>query len=137
MMSYLARVTLLYLLPILCYGSPGDICQHPEGANGEAYIEGCVKHTCKKGVWRPSIDRSTCCFNGEAFEFGNTITVLEDDDTVTSLECTRHGIEILITRSKHSSPAKKIHVDEIKDLLTQHLGKTDESGCSKPISTGQ
>merc|ERR1712212_279308 len=109
-MSYLARVTLLYLLPFLCYGSPGDICQHPEGVNGEAYIEGCVKHTCKKGVWRPSIDKSTCCFNGEAFEFGSRISTVDDDCTAAYLECTDNGIETVISISSHCSPAKKITV---------------------------
>jgi len=137
MMSNLAKVNLLYLLPVLCFSSYGDICHHPEGVNGEVFIEGCVKHTCKNGVWRPSIDKSTCCFNGAAFEFGKTITVLEDDDTATYLECTQDGIVISISRSGDSSPAKKIQVEEIKDLLTHYIGKTDESGCSNQISSGQ
>jgi len=120
-MSYLARVTLLCLLPFLCHSNPGDICQHPEGVNGEAYIEGCVKHTCKKGVWRPSIDKSTCCFNGEAFEFGSRISTVDDDCTTVYLECTNNGIETVISNFPHCSPAKKIQVDQIKDLLKQHI----------------
>jgi len=136
-MSYLARVTLLYLLPFLCYGSPGDICQHPEGVNGEAYIEGCVKHTCKKGVWRPSIDKSTCCFNGEAFEFGSRISTVDDDCTTVYLECTNNGIETVISISPHCSPAKKIQVDQIKDLLKQHITVADDSDCSDSSSVSQ
>jgi len=136
-MSYLARVTLLYLLPFLCYGSPGDICQHPEGVNGEAYIEGCVKHTCKKGVWRPSIDKSTCCFNGEAFEFGSRISTVDDDCTTVYLECTNNGIETVISISPHCSPAKKIQVDQIKDLLKQHTIVAGDSDCSDSSSLSQ
>ena len=92
-----------------------------QGVNGEAYIEGCVKHTCKKGVWRPSIDKSTCCFNGEAFEFGSRISTVDDDCTTVYLECTDNGIETVISISPHCSPAKKIQVDQIKDLLKQKI----------------
>ena len=92
-----------------------------QGVNGEAYIEGCVKHTCKKGVWRPSIDKSTCCFNGEAFEIGSRISTVDDDCTTVYLECTNNGIETVISISPHCSPAKKIQVDQIKDLLKQHI----------------
>merc|ERR1711887_3524 len=136
-MSNLARVNLLYLLPVLCYGSPGDICQHPEGVNGEAYIEGCVKHTCKKGVWRPSIDESTCCFNGEAFEFGSRISTVDDDCTTVHLECTNKGIETVISISPHCSPAKKIQVDQIKDVLKQHITVAGDSDCSDSSSISQ
>merc|ERR1712168_886609 len=136
-MSYLARVTLLFLLPFLCYGNPGDICQHPEGVNGEAYIEGCVKHTCKKGVWRPSIDKSTCCFNGEAFEFGSRISTVDDDCTTVYLECTTNGIETVINISPHCSSAKKIQVDQIKDLLKQHITVAGDSDCSDSSSINQ
>jgi len=133
-MSYLARVTLLYLLPFLCSSSPGDSCQHPEGVNGDTYIEGCVKHTCKKGVWRPSIDKSTCCFNGEAFEFGSRISTVDDECTTAYLECTNNGIETVISISPHCSPAKKIQVNEIKDLLKQHILAADDSDCSNSSS---
>jgi len=136
-MSYLARATLLYLLPFLCYGSTGEICQHPEGVNGEANIEGCVKHTCKKGVWRPSIDKSTCCFNGEAFEFGSRISTVDDDCTTVYLECTNKGIETVISISPHCSPAKKIQVDQIKDLLKQRTIVADDSDCSNSSSINQ
>jgi len=136
-MSYLARATLLYLLPFLCYGSTGEICQHPEGVNGEANIEGCVKHTCKKGVWRPSIDKSTCCFNGEAFEFGSRISTVDDDCTTVYLECTNNGIETVISISPHCSPAKKIQVDQIKDLLKQHITVAGDSDCSDSSSISQ
>merc|ERR1712179_284793 len=131
-MSYLVIVPLLCLLPVLCYSSPGDICQHPEGLNGESYTEGCVKHTCKKGVWRPSIDESTCCFNGETFNFGSTITTVDDDDrcTRTHLECTPDGIETVITRASRCSPAKKIQVNQIKDMLQQYISEPGDVGCS-------
>ena len=96
-----------------------------QGFNGDSYIEGCVKHTCKTGVWRPSIDKSTCCFNGEAFEFGSTITTVDDDDDCTTahLECTRDGIETVITRASRCSPAKKMQVNHIKNLLKQHISE--------------
>jgi len=136
-MSYLARVTLLCLLPFLCHSNPGDICQHPEGVNGEAYIEGCVKHTCKKGVWRPSIDKSTCCFNGEAFEFGSRISTVDDDCTTVYLECTNNGIETVISISPHCSPAKKIQVNQIKDLLKQHIKEAGDSACPNSSSISQ
>merc|ERR1712212_1222407 len=136
-MSYLARVTLLYLLPFLCYGSPGDICQHPKGVNGEAYIEGCVKHTCKTGVWRPRIDKSSCCFNGEAFEFGSRISTVDDDCTTVYLECTNNGIVTVISISPHCSPAKKIQVNQIKDLLKQHIIVAGDSDCSDSSSISQ
>ena len=45
-------------------------------------------------------------------------------DTATHLECTQDGIVISISRSGDSSPAKKIQVEEIKDLLTHYIGKT-------------
>jgi len=80
-----------------------------------------VKHTCKKGVWRPSIDESTCCFNGEAFEFGSRISKVDDDCTTVYLECTYNGIETVFSNVPHCSPAKKIQVYEIKDLLDQHI----------------
>jgi len=136
-MSNLARVTLLYLLPFLCYSSPGDICQHPEGVNGEVYIEGCVKHICKNGVWRPSIEKSTCCFNGEAFEFGSRISAVDDDCTTAYLECTDNGIETVISHFPHCSPAKKMQVNQIKDLLKQHIVVAGDSTCSDYSSISQ
>jgi len=68
-------------------------CKKPEGYDGDSYTEGCLKHTCKSGVWRTSLDQNLCCYQREAFKPGSTITTSPSADgcATTSIVCEFHN----------------------------------------------
>ena len=64
-----------------------------QGNYEESYTEGCLKQTCKNGVWRPSLEMTVCCFEREAFPPNTTITAITTKDgcTKSSMECIPDG----------------------------------------------
>ena len=91
---------------------------------------GCILLTCKSGAWRPSLDPMVCCYNGEPFQFGSTITVVNSADNcvTTSLECGEEGIKTRIDIRREetgcSGPATHEQVRQIKCMLKQHLAES-------------
>merc|ERR1719427_2238603 len=68
-------------------------CTKPKGNVGDAHTEGCLKQTCKNGVWRPSLEETVCCYEREAFTPNTTITATTTQDgcTTSSTECRLDG----------------------------------------------
>ena len=71
-----------------------------------------------------------CCYNGEPFQFGSTITVVASADNcvTTSLECGEEGIKTRIDIRREetgcSGPATHEQVRQIKCMLKQHLAES-------------
>ena len=60
-----------------------------QGYDGEVRTEDCIKYTCKKSVWRPSMDKDVCCYQGVAFR--SFIANITQDGCTTSLWCKHDG----------------------------------------------
>ena len=71
------------------------------------------------------MDPMVCCYNGEAFQFGSTITTVgtADNCITTSLECGEEGVKTRIER-RCSGPATPEQVREIRCLIEQHLAES-------------
>ena len=101
-----------------------------QGQEGETVGSGCIIQTCKSGVWRPSLDKTVCCFNGEPFQFGSRITTINSSDncTTTTLECEEDGIKTRIDQNRGkagcSGPASKKEIREMKCMLKEHMEKS-------------
>jgi len=129
---------LLLLTSYLCLlpAVMGGQCQQPKGQDGDRLTTGCIVLTCKSGAWRPSLDPMVCCYNGEPFQFGSTITVVNSADNcvTTSLECGEKGIKTRIDIRREetgcSGPATHEQVRQIKCMLKQHLAESGNSGCN-------
>lgn len=112
-------------------------CKNPKGMDGDSYIEGCIKNTCKSGTWRPSLEPSFCCWNGEAHPHGSTITSVSNGCSTAVLYC-RDGrdkaeisLEVENNCGKYST-AKQ--VSELKSMLEDYLENTDCHSTSTPTS---
>jgi len=135
-----AMQALLLALAWVCLVVPavrGGMCTDPKGEDGESYQDGCILHKCKSGVWRPSPNRSVCCYNGETYPFSSTITTITSEDSCisTHLECQEDGVKAIITQHRDkkgcSPPASSKQIREIKCMLKQHIL---EEGCSSSFS---
>jgi hypothetical protein len=131
---------LLLTLAWMCLIVPavrGGMCRDPKGEDGESYQDGCLLHKCKSGVWRPSLDASVCCYNGETYPFNSTITTITSEDSciTTLLECQEDGVKTIITQHRNkkgcSPPASSKQIREIKCMLKQQIL---EKGCSSSAS---
>jgi len=122
---------LCLMLAMLLPGVMGGECQQPRGQEGDSLTTGCILLTCKGGVWRPSMDPRLCCYNGEAFQLGSTITTVSTADNciTTSLECGEEGVKTRIERGC-SGPATAEQVRGVKCLLKEHFADSGNSGCS-------
>jgi len=113
----------------------GGQCEQPKGQEGERVASGCITQTCKAGVWRPSLDKTVCCFNGEPFQFGSRITTVNSSDncTTTTLECEEDGVKTRIDQNRGkagcSGPASTKEIREMKCMLKEHMEKSGFDGC--------
>jgi len=64
-------------------------CGNPMGHDGEVRTEECILYTCKKNVWRPSMDRDVCCYQGKAYR--SFITNITQDGCTTTMWCKHDG----------------------------------------------
>merc|ERR1719186_767050 len=55
--------------------------------DGEMQTLGCIKETCKSGVWRASLDETVCCYEGEGYGPGEQITSVDDGCMTTKVFC--------------------------------------------------
>ena len=98
-----------------------------KGDDGDFFTEGCLKKSCKSGVWRASLSHDTCCYNGEAFQPETTITTLTDGCVAAVLNCVRED-DVAKTVFKINSTCGKYstygQVKEIKDMLEDLMRKT-------------
>merc|ERR1712106_596129 len=120
-----ALFLILYILSVNCASKLQ--CSHPKGDDGDFFTEGCLKKSCKSGVWRASLSHDTCCYNGEAFQPETTITTLTDGCVAAVLNCVRED-DVAKTVFKINSTCGKYstygQVKEIKDMLEDLMRKT-------------
>ena len=87
--------------------------------------EGCLKKTCKGGVWRSSIAREICCFNGKAFNPGSTISTATGPGCASAvLRCElEDGLAktMLQDQSTCGGYATVEQVQEIKEMLEDYF----------------
>merc|ERR1711892_63225 len=111
-------------------GEGSSSCKHPKGYDGESYIEGCLKNTCKASVWRTSMDGSLCCYDRKPYQKNTTITstVTEDGCVKTTIECAEDGgkaMMILHTENYCEDHSAVEQVAEIKKLLIEHMDQKE------------
>jgi len=108
-------------------------CDHPKGLNGESYTQGCVRHTCKKGVWRVSLDLLQCCYQGESFSPNSEIasTTTSDGSSKATINCLLNGdtAEMVLTVENLSKPASKHDVEDFKRMLESY--RTSSLNCTE------
>ena len=98
-----------------------------QGNDGESYTEGCLKMTCKAGVWRSSLDASICCYNRQPYLPNTTITATEDGCATAVIYCTQEDdvatvvLQVENNCGEHSTVEQ---VQEIKHLLVKHMEQT-------------
>jgi len=98
-------------------------CKNPKGGEAETYKEGCLKHTCKKGVWRVSLDHSECCYEGASYPPGTTITTHNEGSAEASIQCVLNGdtAQIVLQAFHGARVASKKDLEEVKQLLVSHI----------------
>ena len=104
-----------------------------QGNDGESQTDGCLKLTCKNGVWRPSIDQTVCCYDGEAFTPGGIIIEKTGQDgcTISSIRCVsdidnKAEMVIDVSSSVCLDLEAKIDILEQKvDNVEQNVGSVD------------
>ena len=82
--------------------------------HGVTNVKGCIKRTCNNGRWVKEIDDTVCCYSGEDLEF----------------EMIKTAISQLLGNGTCSGHVKQKHVEEIKQLLREHMS---ESGRNKVL----
>ena len=88
--------------------------------------EGCLRETCKAGVWRHSLDPTVCCYDRRPHEVDTVITSSTSTDgcTITEVACTKDAKTLLHTRNSCPRLATFEQVEEIKTLIETHLGES-------------
>ena len=98
-----------------------------QGNDGESYTEGCLKMTCKAGVWRSSLDTSLCCYDKLPYLPNTTITASEDGCATAVIFCKQEDdvatavLQVENTCGDHSTEEQ---VQELKHLLVKHMEQT-------------
>jgi len=96
----------------------------------ESYTEGCIKQTCKNGIWRPSLEETGCCYEGEAFPPNSIITavIAEDGCTRTTIECRPDGNKAkMVLNVENNCPAPLVvnSLDELEGMINKIEGKLE------------
>jgi len=97
---------------------------------GDTIVEGCVRKTCKSGVWRPSLEKLVCCHNNEAFQPQSIISTTSSPDGcfTASIECVLEdnaAKTLLKTKRTCGKPSTKEEVDNLKGLIERYLEIAD------------
>jgi len=107
-------------------------CENPNGSDGEFYTDECVRHTCKKGVWRVSLDLMQCCYQGKPFPPNSEISSETSSDgfSKATFNCVYNGdvAEMVLTVENLSKPASKKNVEDLKRMLDTY--KTGSLTCN-------
>ena len=92
--------------------------------DGESLTEGCLKRTCKNGVWRTSLSQDSCCFNGKVFSPGSTITTT----TFSVVRCVvKDGMVKTVVEDKPSCN-KYATAEQVLQMLENYfVGKSEIS----------
>jgi len=93
-------------------------CRSPWGVHGDTVIKQCIKHSCRKGVWKSSMDMNTCCFNQKAFKKN---TVIEETGNTTVLCNNEARIEVKKDTCEVESTASCENDNKLLLLLKKHI----------------
>merc|ERR1712106_480222 len=120
-------------------GEGSTACRHPQGYDVESYTEGCLKNTCKAGIWRTSMDGALCCYDRAPYQKNTTITstVTEDGCVRATIKCGEDedkAMVILHTETYCEDHSTVEQVAEIKQLLIEHR---DQKGCGKDLNSNE
>merc|ERR1711970_483881 len=98
-------------------------CKNPKGGEGETYKEGCMRHTCKKGAWRVSLDYSESCYEGASYPPWTIITTSTEGSAEAAIQCVLNGdtAEMVLNASHLSKVASKKDFEEVKEMLVSHI----------------
>jgi len=122
-------LVLVFLVTCILSTVWGRDCDSPTAVEGESRVSGCVRITCKGGVWRPSLDHSVCCYDGATYTSDNTVittTTAADGCTVAQLVCTEEAKTVVNIVSNCPRPATFQQVEEIKHILETHFGNAGQ-----------
>merc|ERR1711892_364719 len=126
-------------------------CSHDtlnrQAHEGSSMIDGCIRKTCKAGIWRPSMVKSLCCFNNEAIQPGSTISESTSSDgcIISTVQCVlqEHNTAKMVLKIDRTcgEPSTKEQFVEIKELLEIQIAEEghcketgkDEKVVEKPI----
>jgi len=103
-------------------------CLNPKGREGESVSEGCIKQTCKKGIWRSALDSTVCCYDGESYAIGSSLpTVLSDDGCgAVDHQCVLDDGQAVLqlhVENRCSGYATQDQARELKSLVEEYLSK--------------
>eukprot|EP00092_Neocalanus_flemingeri_P010981 GFUD01011824.1.p1 GENE.GFUD01011824.1~~GFUD01011824.1.p1 ORF type:complete len:447 (+),score=101.01 GFUD01011824.1:59-1399(+) len=114
-------------------------CQKPKGTEGESWTEGCIRQTCKDGVWMATLEKTVCCYEREAVTPNKNIitTTSQDGCTTTTLDCTLDDGQAKMVFSAENScpkPATENQIEELTQMLEEHA-KTNHCSCGSRTGT--
>lgn len=111
-------------------------CENPKGLDGDSFADGCIRHTCKKGVWRVSLNLAQCCYQGKPFQTNSEIsaTTASDGSSKATINCVLNGntAEMVLTVENFSKPASTKDVEDFKSLLDSY--RTGSFTCTTSTS---
>eukprot|EP00092_Neocalanus_flemingeri_P017335 GFUD01018750.1.p1 GENE.GFUD01018750.1~~GFUD01018750.1.p1 ORF type:complete len:194 (-),score=32.26 GFUD01018750.1:135-716(-) len=132
-----AVVSLFIMLYALSVGGEKRLekkCTEPKASDGDFYMEGCLRITCKNGVWRPSLEETVCCYQRQAYTPHTiiTATTAQDGCTTSSIECRLDsGNAKMIVQVENSCPiASQDQFEGLQDMLKEQMSEIDELDCS-------
>lgn len=125
------------LLAMTVFGGSNK-CDHPTGEDGSSHTEGCIRLTCKKGVWRTSLDSSVCCYDGAPYTPGDTVITTVQGCSQATLVCQDHPHNrptlALQVENKCGKYATKEHVKQLKEMVEDY---TETKGCQQKNTTSE
>ena len=112
-------------------------CTPPQAEDGALVTEGCIQSVCKSGVWRSSLIYSMCCYDGQAFIVGTTISssMSEDGCGKASIVCVEESpgnakLELRM-RNYCKDFATRQQLEDIKDMLLDYRKPGSGSVCKE------
>ena len=97
-----------------------------EAGNGGVISEGCIRKTCKNGVWRSSLDSMICCYEGKPYSPGSSVaTVLSEDGCGAAHHHCQlqdgQAVLLLTVDNRCSEYATQEQASEIRSLIEKYL----------------
>jgi len=111
-------------------------CQNPMGTDGSTHTEGCIRHTCKKGVWRSSLATGLCCYEGFPYQPGDTVVTTQEGCSQASIICQDQGNTPTLTIQVENmcEYASRGQVDQLIDMVKDYVD-TNTKRCQEPTNT--
>jgi len=124
-------VCLLIILQTATVSGVKGNCQNPKGIDGTSRTEGCIRYTCKKGVWRTSLDTGLCCYEGVPYQPGERVVTTKEGCSQATITCLDQGNTptlALQVENMCGEVATRDQMDQLKDMVEDHV---DTKGCQE------